>query len=118
MPVDVIKLLQSIHKRGGYVQDADPKVGDLENVRMVTEWTGALTQLQIVTLKRNTMLITDSNKVVLGIDQDAKNIQYEFTRKTKRRTDEEILKMMGAMVEQLLGHGWTVSHNKGEFKDD
>lgn len=80
-------------------------MSDIGTMRLLTEWTGAVTEAQIVTLKRCTMLITNSDKISLAFDPGKKIFTYLAD------TDENEVegRMMSEMVGMVLGRGWTVA---------
>lgn len=106
--VDVRPILEALSRRGGG-KLADPHIGLFESVRQNFLWTGIPHDVQLLTLKRNAMLITGS-KVVIGIDIEKKAVTYSHgvAPRGQERSLESIQVMMEALVLQVLGPGWTV----------
>ena len=77
-------------------------MSNLEELRMLTEWTGVVSEPQVLTLKRCTMLITNSSKVVLGLDTNEKTLTYSSDADEVPAES----KMMQEMVGMVLGRGW------------
>lgn len=114
--VDVRPLLEAFARRGG-TQNADPRLGQFEVVRQASLWTGQVFEAQLVTLKRNAMLIMES-RVVLGVDTDRRVVTYSggSAPRGRERSFETIHEMMSTMVCQVLGPDWTVE--RGNIKPD
>lgn len=114
--VDVRPLLEAFARRGG-TQISDSRLGQFETVRQASLWTGQIFEAQLVTLKRNAMLIMESH-VVLGVDTDKQVVTYSGGPAPcgRERSVETIHKMMSAMVCQVLGPDWTVE--RGNIKPD
>lgn len=114
--VDVKPLLDVLARRGG-AKSNDPGIGVFENVRQLSLWTGTVHDIQLLTLKRNAMLITGS-KVVLGVDPENRTVNYVYRTPVEsivpltepQRSRETIHSMMEALVLQVLGPGWTITH--------
>lgn len=105
--VDARQLLEAVRRRGGY-RARDPRYGDFETTRTTSIWTGAVFPQQQVTLRRTAMLILGVRGITIGIDTDAKRIEFtpqEF-RGPPTPAEQERLEQM---VFQVLGSGWKVS---------
>lgn len=115
--VDVKPLLDVLARRGG-AKSNDPGIGAFESVRQLALWTGTVHDIQLLTLKRNAMLITGSKKVVLGVDPEKRTVNYVYRMPVEalvsstepQRSRETIHSMMEALALQVLGPGWTVIH--------
>lgn len=114
--VDVKPLLEAFARRGG-TQNADPRLGQFEALRQAAVWIGQIYEAQLVTLKRNAMLILES-KVVLGVDTERQVVTYSGgpAPRGRERSLEKIHEMMTAMVCQVLGPKWTVE--RGNIQSD
>jgi hypothetical protein len=114
--VDVKPLLEAVARRGG-TQPGDPRIGLFETLRTAATWTGQVYEAQLVTLKRNAMLIMGS-KVVLGIDTDKRHVTYSGGPAPRgfERNLGTVQQMMESLVCQVLGPKWTVE--RGTIKQD
>lgn len=114
--VDVKPLLNAAARRG-VTQPGDPRIGLFETLRQTATWTGQVYEAQLVTLKRNAMLIMGS-KVVLGVDTDKQHVTYSGGPAPRgfERTLEDVQQMMEALVCQVLGPKWTV--DRGTINQD
>jgi hypothetical protein len=103
-------IIDALAARGFGQRPSDPKASEFDASRLLTSLGGCLYEPQILCLKRNTMLITDSNKIGLGIDTDAKTLSYTYGPPIEyKRTPKQIQEMMEQMTAQVLGLGWTVT---------
>lgn len=95
------KLHTALEKRG-YTQPTDPKLGDFEMLRTLTEWTGAVYPAQTETIKKNAVLIGEG-KVIITMDTNTKQIHFLYgddTKAVERRS------LLNDVVRQTLGAGW------------
>ena len=103
-------IIDALASRGTGKKPSDPKFAEFDAARLLTSLGGCIYEPQIIALKRNTMLITDSYKIGLGIDTDTKHLEYTHGSPIEyKRTPAQIQDMMEQMVAQVLGKGWTVS---------
>jgi hypothetical protein len=102
-------IIDALAARGVGKQPPNPQLAEFDAARQLSAISNCVYGPQIVALKRNTMLITDSNKIGLSIDTDAKKLVYMYGPPIEyKRTPEQIQEMMEQMTTQVLGRGWAV----------
>jgi hypothetical protein len=102
-------ILDALAARGFGKQAPNPQLAEFDAARQLSAVSNCIYEPQIIALKRNTMLITDSNKIGMSIDTDAKKLVYTHGPPIEyKRTPVQIQEMMEQMAAQVLGKGWTV----------